>query len=247
MGVCASSGGMFNNYAIVQGVDHIVPVDVYLPGCPPRPQMLLNAILVLHEQICEPKLGVNRVAAACAAEEAALRATPTQLLPATHDHPVPAGREPARMTATPNQPPENLPSGPGAAPSRSNVVNARACSARHAGPTPRATAACGRRFSIPVRQCALGGGDFDAIADAVEAQIPPGGIRPPSSTAGNRPWSCGASTCRRWFGPCATTRPSVSERLLPLGVTHPDDAGAELHVVYHPMSIAHDPAACGLR
>ena len=51
MGVCASSGGMFNNYAIVQGVDHIVPVDIYLPGCPPRPEMLINAILELHEQI----------------------------------------------------------------------------------------------------------------------------------------------------------------------------------------------------
>ena len=77
MGVCASSGGMFNNYAIVQGVDHIVPVDVYLPGCPPRPQMLLNAIIELHEQIRNSKLGVNRVAAARAAEEAALAATPT--------------------------------------------------------------------------------------------------------------------------------------------------------------------------
>ena len=44
MGVCASSGGMFNNYAIVQGADHIVPVDIYLPGCPPRPEMLLDAI-----------------------------------------------------------------------------------------------------------------------------------------------------------------------------------------------------------
>ena len=42
---------MFNNYAIVQGVDHIVPVDIYLPGCPPRPEMLINAILELHEQI----------------------------------------------------------------------------------------------------------------------------------------------------------------------------------------------------
>ena len=47
MGVCASSGGMFNNYAIVQGVDHIVPVAIYLPGCPPRPEMLLHALLAL--------------------------------------------------------------------------------------------------------------------------------------------------------------------------------------------------------
>ena len=77
MGVCASSGGMFNNYAIVQGVDHIIPVDIYLPGCPPRPQMLINAILELHEQIRRTPLGVNREAAARAAEEAALIATPT--------------------------------------------------------------------------------------------------------------------------------------------------------------------------
>jgi NADH-quinone oxidoreductase subunit B len=77
MGVCASSGGMFNNYAIVQGVDHIVPVDVYLPGCPPRPEMLLNSILALHEQIQSMPLGVNREQAVRAAEEAALAATPT--------------------------------------------------------------------------------------------------------------------------------------------------------------------------
>ncbi|WP_131105643.1 NuoB/complex I 20 kDa subunit family protein [Ornithinimicrobium sufpigmenti] len=77
MGVCASSGGMFNNYAIVQGVDHIVPVDVYLPGCPPRPEMLLNAVLELHKQIREFKFGVDREQAARAAEAAALRATPT--------------------------------------------------------------------------------------------------------------------------------------------------------------------------
>ena len=77
MGVCSSSGGMFNNYAIVQGVDHIVPVDVYLPGCPPRPEMLLHAIITLHEQIQAMPLGVNREKAARAAEEAALKATPT--------------------------------------------------------------------------------------------------------------------------------------------------------------------------
>ena len=51
MGVCASSGGMFNNYAIVQGVDQIVPVDVYAPGCPPTPETLMHAILTLHHQI----------------------------------------------------------------------------------------------------------------------------------------------------------------------------------------------------
>src|SRR6185503_785948 len=51
MGVCASSGGMFNNYAIVQGVDQIVPVDVYAPGCPPGPETLIHSILTLHELI----------------------------------------------------------------------------------------------------------------------------------------------------------------------------------------------------
>ncbi|MFO7252240.1 MAG: NADH-quinone oxidoreductase subunit B family protein [Actinomycetes bacterium] len=60
MGVCASSGGMFNNYAIVQGVDHVVPVDIYLPGCPPRPEMLLDAIVKLHDKIQNTKFGVHR-------------------------------------------------------------------------------------------------------------------------------------------------------------------------------------------
>src|SRR4051794_24348424 len=77
MGVCASSGGMFNNYAIVQGVDHIVPVDIYLPGCPPRPEMLMDAILKLHQKIQSSKLGVNAEEAAREAEEAALKALPT--------------------------------------------------------------------------------------------------------------------------------------------------------------------------
>ncbi len=51
MGVCASTGGIFNNYAIVQGVDQIVPVDVYAPGCPPGPETLIHAILTLHNKV----------------------------------------------------------------------------------------------------------------------------------------------------------------------------------------------------
>jgi len=77
MGVCASSGGMFNNYAIVQGVDHVVPVDIYLPGCPPRPEMLLDAILQLHEQIQQTKMGAHREREVAELESAALQAEPT--------------------------------------------------------------------------------------------------------------------------------------------------------------------------
>ncbi len=51
MGACASTGGMFNNYALVQGVDQVVPVDIYVPGCPPGPQSLMHGILTLQEKI----------------------------------------------------------------------------------------------------------------------------------------------------------------------------------------------------
>ncbi|MDH3753825.1 MAG: NADH-quinone oxidoreductase subunit B [Acidimicrobiia bacterium] len=60
MGVCASSGGMFNNYAIVQGVDQVVPVDVYAPGCPPGPETLMHAILTLHDHIQSGELTRRR-------------------------------------------------------------------------------------------------------------------------------------------------------------------------------------------
>jgi len=83
MGVCASSGGMFNNYAIVQGVDHIVPVDMYLPGCPPRPEMLMDAILKLHYKIMQEPLGPKRVRALERAEENGELRDPLVEMPST--------------------------------------------------------------------------------------------------------------------------------------------------------------------
>ena len=68
MGVCASSGGMFNNYAIVQGVDQVVPVDVYSPGCPPGPETLMHSILTLHEMIRSGEITRRRTASGRGAE-----------------------------------------------------------------------------------------------------------------------------------------------------------------------------------
>jgi NADH-quinone oxidoreductase subunit B len=56
MGACASTGGVFNNYAMIQGIDRFLPVDVYVPGCPPRPETLIDAIRMLQEQIGKERL-----------------------------------------------------------------------------------------------------------------------------------------------------------------------------------------------
>lgn len=74
MGACASTGGIFNNYAVVQGVDHIVPVDYYIPGCPPNPDQLIDCIMKLRADIFKNPMGRHLKALQQRKEQQALAA-----------------------------------------------------------------------------------------------------------------------------------------------------------------------------
>jgi NADH-quinone oxidoreductase subunit B len=79
MGACATSGGVFDNYAIVQGVDKVVPVDVYIPGCPPRPEMLIHAVMMLQDKVSKESVRDRKDVNV----EEAREAVPPGTLPAT--------------------------------------------------------------------------------------------------------------------------------------------------------------------
>jgi NADH-quinone oxidoreductase subunit B len=79
MGACATSGGVFDNYAIVQGVDKVVPVDVYIPGCPPRPEMLIHAVMMLQDKVMKESVRDRKDIPAIEAREA----VPPGTLPAS--------------------------------------------------------------------------------------------------------------------------------------------------------------------
>ena len=256
MGVCASSGGMFNNYAIVQGVDHVVPVDMYLPGCPPRPEMLIDAILKLHEKIGHDQLGANRRARRSTAERGPAR--PASSHPTCRDEGRPGDRLPRAARPRGRRCPKiengscapstgsNLPGSRPIAARRGRRRPARACSASTAPATPPATAAWSGS-SLPGASPAPYGGYFDEVADELDGALDADGPssrrdregrrRPRRADVPRPPRAAGRGGCQ-----ALRDDPALRFELCSgvSGVHYPATTGRELHAVYHLLSITHN-------
>ena len=172
MGVCASSGGMFNNYAIVQGVDHVVPVDMYLPGCPPRPEMLIDAILKLHHKIMNEPLGPKRAEKLADARRSSSSRRQSQVRPLMSGPSRASG--PGRQPRPSSAPPRSRQStvGRGHRSTRPTASSGTACSASPAPATPPASAAWSASRGSPPAAERPYGGYFDEVVDALLAAYP---------------------------------------------------------------------------
>ncbi len=110
MGDCASCGGVFNNYAIVQGVDEVVPVDVYVAGCPPRPEALIHGVLTLYEKVRGMKFAEDQEIEAAHGQETATHRRKVGKRVRGHRLRVPRGRQPGHPGGKDRR---GLPAGPG--------------------------------------------------------------------------------------------------------------------------------------
>ncbi len=243
MGVCASSGGMFNNYAIVQGVDHVVPVDIYLPGCPPRPEMLLDAILKLHDKINNTKLGPQRQKQIAELEEAKRRQLPLlgQGRDVSSEHPEQRAEQAA----------DQLPAHTEEERREQPIVRKGMCSARRRPATPPATAGwssgrarrCPRRARTAGARGAAEPGEYDEIADELERAYPDFGdaIDRVVVHRGELTFHVKREHLRE-VAKTMRDEPSLRFELCSgvSGVHYPKDEGAELHAVVHLLSITHN-------
>ena len=255
MGVCASSGGMFNNYAIVQGVDHVVPVDMYLPGCPPRPEMLIDAILKLHDQVqhasSAPTARRDRRAGDRGAERAAdlgdegpaavsrrdrRTARASARAPKTDDQTRPSSRHRAVAGEPPGHRPDRHRGRRRPARGMFGVQrHRRHLRVRRPG---RAGGAARRHAQRPY------GGWFDEVADALDRAGGPARRRVEKVVVHRGEITFfirrerAASSVARLLRDDAALRFEFCAGVC--GVHYPDDAGRELHAVYHLLSMTHN-------
>ena len=246
-----ASGGMFNNYAIVQGVDHVVPVDMYLPGCPPRPEMLIDAILKLHEQI-----QAHQARRATGAPRSPSSRPAALTAPADRRDEGPAamsdGDEPGRRDADRPTRPSTSPLEPVDV-DLDQVADGRRRPARHVrrhglrrhlrlrrpgppdrrcpAPTQRALRRLVRRGR---RRARAGLADAGVPARRRSRRSSSTAARSPSTSRREHLLAVARSAARR------RRRCASSSALGVSGVHYPDETGRELHAVYHLLSMTHN-------